>query len=115
ESHKLVRPLTGDPRYRPLVWQHDPQLWKPLQGRNCRLTRRCGSDAGLLRWLWNNKEFMRKFNPLAAPLPVSDEELDRTLESEFVALLKDAKAVHWVIRDGKDHPWGLLSLKEVSL
>jgi RimJ/RimL family protein N-acetyltransferase len=36
------------------------------------------------------------------------------LQNEYAALLDESHALHWIIRSSDGHPWGLLSLTDIS-
>lgn len=86
-----------------------------LRSRSCVLTRRNANDAAFMRRLWADPVFMRSFHRLAPPLPVADHELQRILNGEFQNPVAKSRAMHWIVRDPSDRPWGLLSLTDVSL
>ena len=115
ESWQLVNSELGpSPEYASLIWQHQPLFWSTIESGSCRLTRRHGADADFMRELWSDCNFKQNFHRQAPDLPAEDE-LKRVLNLEFVSLLSESKSIHWVIRDKKLRPWGLLSLTDVSL
>ena len=79
------------------------------------LTRRTGTDAAFIRTLWNDRDFVQRFHRQAAEIPQRQEDLERILNSEYAALISDLNSIHWVVRDGRREPWGVLSLVNVSL
>ena len=115
ECYQLVNSeLSPSAEYASLIWQHQPLFWSNIDSGPCRLTRRHGADADFLRELWSDCNFKQNFHRQAPDLPAGDE-LKRVLNLEFVSLLSESKSIHWVIRDKKLRPWGLLSLTDVSL
>lgn len=94
----------------------DTKLWRlNIESKAGKLTRRQGMDAMFMRELWANRAFMQSFHRLSRELPSSDEHLVKVLNDEYTSPIERSRAVHWVIRDGDDRPWGLLSLTDVSL
>ena len=115
ESYELVNSELGPtPEYASLIWQHQPLFWSTIESGSCQLTRRHGADAGFLRALWSDLSFKQNFHRQAPDLPAGDE-LKRVLNLEFISLLSESKSIHWVIRDQKLRPWGLLSLTDISM
>ena len=115
ESWQLMNSELGpSPEYASLIWQHQPLFWSPIESGSCRLTRRHGADADFMRELWSDCNFKQNFHRQAPDLPAGDE-LKRVLNLEFISLLSESKSIHWVIRDQKLRPWGLLSLTDISM
>jgi RimJ/RimL family protein N-acetyltransferase len=115
ESYQLVNSELGSsPEYASLIWQHQPLFWSNIHSGSCLLTRRHGADDGFLRALWSDLSFKQNFHRQAPDLPAGDE-LKRVLNLEFISLLSESKSIHWVIRDQKLRPWGLLSLTDISM
>jgi RimJ/RimL family protein N-acetyltransferase len=97
-----------------LAWQHEPFWWQPLHAPRCRLVRRNGTHAALLRRLWGDQSFMERFHRLAASLPNDDAALQALLEREHWALPEETRAMHWVI-EVRGVPTGLVSVVDWSL
>ena len=115
ESYQLVNSELGSlPESASLVWQHQSFFWSNIHSGPCILTRRHGADADFMRALWADLNFKQNFHRQAPELPAGDE-LKRVLNLEFIALLSESKSIHWVIRDKKSCPWGLLSLTDISI
>lgn len=114
ESYELIKG-NPDTRHSALLWQHQPFFWDILTGGNCRLTRRCGSDASFIHRLWQDIAFIQQFNRSAANIPQDQSVLARILDSEYASLISDLNSLHWVVRDDKQAPWGILSLTNISL
>lgn len=85
-----------------------------LQSRRCHLSRRGPEDLAFIKRLWAAPDFVRNFNPSAPKLPQSDAELERILELEHSSPPERLRAVHWVIKDSRNQPWGLLSLTDLA-
>lgn len=79
------------------------------------LTRRNAPDAAFIRSLWSNKEFIHSFHRLAGKLPDDQQELRNILGKEYVSLISDVNSIHWIVRDSKANPWGILSLTNISI
>lgn len=105
----------GHSELKALVWQHSPIFWKHISAGICVLSRRCGEDAGFLRELWKDPDFVYRFHRHSAPLPESNAELQRILNQEMSSIISESHAIHWVVRDNSGQPWGLLSICEMSL
>jgi RimJ/RimL family protein N-acetyltransferase len=116
ESFEVVRNSSNGNRSNDnLVWQHQPFFWADVKAGNCLLTRRRGSDADFIRVLWSDEAFVRRFHRSAPQLPREHAALERILTSEYVSLISDTGSMHWVVRDAKRQPWGVLSLTNISL
>lgn len=103
-----------DPALRHLAWQHEPFWWQPLQGRSVQLERRGPADLALVRRCWADREFMRRFNRSAAPLPATDAALHEALQREAAAIPGEARALHWTVR-AAGRSWGFVSVTEIVL
>ena len=99
---------------RALLRAHDERWWAMAQGRRCRLRRRGVQDLGFIRTLWQDDEFVQRFNPGAAPLPRDDAALEAVLAGEFAALAVHSRTLHWTIETLAGAPFGVLSLADVS-
>jgi RimJ/RimL family protein N-acetyltransferase len=116
ESFELVRSNAGaKTRQSALLWQHQPFFWDDVAGGNCILTRRCGTDAAFIHSLWQNTAFVQQFNRMAVRIPQDYAVLERILNSEYTSLVGDLNSLHWIVRDDKQTPWGILSLTNISL
>ena len=111
----LLQHAANDPKLVALSWQHQPILWSDIQAGICKLTRRQGSDAEFVHHLWQDSEFVYSFHRHAAPIPQDLQQLADILEQEFLHTLGDNRAMHWIVRDKQSHPWGVISLTEISL
>jgi RimJ/RimL family protein N-acetyltransferase len=116
ESFNLVQEeFKYQPNFKQLIFQHQPLFWSSMSAGICTLTRRNASDAQFMRQLWSNKEFKYRFHRHASELPHSDEKLNKTLQTEFAALIGESRALHWIVRDIRRTPQGVLSLVDISL
>jgi RimJ/RimL family protein N-acetyltransferase len=101
-------------QYDALVWQHQPLFWSPIVAGNYTLTRRDSSDADFVESLWGDSNFRRRFHRQALDLPPR-VQLEKLLKGEFLSLIGESKALHWIIRDKVGQAQGLLSLTEISM
>lgn len=116
ESYDIVsQKLEGLNEESFLLFQHNPIFWKAMVGGICTLTRRCARDASFLRKLWGENEFLYSFHRHSPELPRDDEKLKKILQNEYASLIGDSRAIHWIIRDRLNTPWGLLSLQNISV
>jgi RimJ/RimL family protein N-acetyltransferase len=114
-SFELVETKLGHAeQYSHLIWQHQPIFWSNISAGVCLLTRRCANDSNFIRQLWDNQEFIYSFHRQSSALPLSDKALKDILQNEYAALLDESHALHWIIRSSDGHPWGLLSLTDIS-
>ena len=106
--------LTDHPQQVHVVLEHNPIFWRSMRAGMCDLARRNSQDLKFVRELWANTDFIDNFHRLAPRLPDDDTQLASILDSEYASTLSEAKAIHWIVRDKHQQPWGLMSLTEVS-
>ena len=106
--------LSKFPEHEALVWQHQPFFWSNIHAGNYSLTRRDSSDADFIESLWGDTNFRRRFHRQAVDLPPR-VQLEKLLRGEFLSLIGESKALHWIIRDKIGQAQGLLSLTEISM
>ena len=58
---------------------------------------------------------MYSFHRHAGKFPNSRQDLEKILEGEFVSSIGSSRALHWIVRDRKSQPWGILSHVDISL
>ena len=97
------------------LWEHEPVFWSDINAGICQLTRRNGADAAFIEQLWGKPDFLYSFHRHAGKFPNSRQELVKILEREFVSNIGTSHALHWIVRDRKSQPWGILSLVDISL
>ena len=115
EAYELAtQQLKSLPQFEHTILEHHPIFWHNMRAGRCDLSRRNSEDTTFIRELWANTGFLKNFHRLAPRLPQSDTELARILDSEYSSTISEAKAIHWVVRDKHQQPWGLISLTEVS-
>jgi diamine N-acetyltransferase len=112
--HIMKGELSKFPEHDALVWQHQPLFWSNIHAGKCTLTRRDSSDADFIESLWSDANFMRRFHRQAVDLPPRGQ-LERILKGEFLSLIGESKALHWIIRDKVGSAQGLLSLTDISM
>jgi len=116
EAYQLVVDETNTRQgLKGLAWEHQPIFWSDIEAGICKLTRRKGSDANFIEELWRNQNFVYSFHRHAAEIPKSKQKLEEILEREFISTITESKALHWIVRDKKSQPWGILSVTEISL
>ena len=106
--------LSKFPEHEALVWQHQPLFWSNIHAGSYSLTRRDSSDADFVESLWGDSNFRRRFHRQAVDLPPR-VQLEKLLRGEFLSLIGESKALHWIIRDKIGQAQGLLSLTEISM
>jgi len=106
--------LSHSPEHDALVWQHHPFFWSKINCGNFSLTRRNSSDADFIESLWTDANFRRRFHRQAADLPPR-VQLEKLLRREFLSLIGESKALHWIVRDKLGLAQGLLSLTDISM
>ena len=106
--------LSKFPEHEALVWQHQPLFWSNIHAGSYSLTRRDSSDADFVESLWGDPNFRRRFHRQAVDLPPR-VQLEKLLRGEFLSLIGESKALHWIIRDKIGQAQGLLSLTEISM
>jgi [ribosomal protein S5]-alanine N-acetyltransferase len=97
-----------------LLWDHQPKWSNIISGRHIKLRRRDESDLPLLRKLWADADFMRRFNRSANPLPQNDNDLVNILKAERTALISEKKALHWTILDRANERIGFAGLVDIA-
>jgi RimJ/RimL family protein N-acetyltransferase len=114
EAFELAKhSLAAFPQYRHVVSEHNPIFWQNMRAGICDLKRRNSQDIEFVRSLWANEGFIYNFHRLAPLLPEADTKLANILEAEYLSTFSEANAIHWVVRDKHQEPWGLMSLTEV--
>lgn len=101
--------------YHQIVLDSNPIFWRDIKTGGAILTRRNEKDIKFMRTLWSDKEFMLKFHRLMPQLPESDKELSHVLNLEYSSGLTETKAIHWIVRDSKLSPWGLVTITDISI
>jgi RimJ/RimL family protein N-acetyltransferase len=97
------------------AWENQPIFWNDIAAGMCKLTRRNASDAPFIQELWREKDFLYSFHRHATDLPKTKGELEKILEREFISTMGASKSLHWIVRDKRSQPWGILSLTDISL
>lgn len=114
-AFELLRSKLDAEKYKNFIFLNHPIWWSEIRSRSCSLSRRNGGDSDFIRQLWKNKSFMYSFHRHAGPLPCEDAKLVEILDKEYLQLVSQSKAIHWIVKDPKGKPWGLLSINDISL
>lgn len=102
-------------KYQNLLFENHPIWWSEISAGICRLSRRSSKDMIFVREIWNQKEFIYSFHRHANKLPDDNEKLAQLLDNEYLALVSESHAIHWIVKDKTGKPWGLLSITGISL
>ena len=114
-AYNLIRDNFGRSRENQhIIWQHQPLFWSDIHAGNVILTRRNSQDASFLENLWCDASFRQRFHRQAPDLPPR-QQLEHLLDREFLSVLGDSTALHWVVRNSLGLPNGIMSLTEISL
>lgn len=98
-----------------LFFENHPIWWAEIKAGICQLSRRSSQDLNFVRYLWEQKDFIYKFHRHANTLPNEDEKLAILLDKEYAALISQSNAIHWIVKDKNDKPWGLLTINGISM
>ena len=98
-----------------LLFENHPIWWSEIKAGICQLSRRSSKDIDFVRQIWGQKDFIYSFHRHANKLPDEDDKLKQLLDREFLALVSESHAVHWIVKDQTGKPWGLLSITGISL
>ena len=102
-------------KYRNLLFENHPIWWADIKAGVCQLTRRNSNDLDFVREIWNQKEFIYSFHRHANSLPADNEKCAQLLDKEYLSLVSESHAIHWIVRDRHGKGWGLLSITSISL
>jgi len=102
-------------KYQNLLFENHPIWWSEIKAGICQLTRRSSKDIDFVRKVWEQKDFIYSFHRHANSLPNENEKLAQLLDKEYLALVSESHAVHWIVKDRTGKPWGLLSITGISL
>lgn len=102
-------------KYQNLLFENHPIWWAEMKAGICKLSRRSSKDIDFVRQIWNQKGFIYSFHRHANNLPEDDDKLKQLLDREYLALVSESHAVHWIVNDQTGKPWGLLSITGISL
>ena len=111
----VSRVIAPDSQEASLIWQHNPIFWSDISAGACVLTRRNADDHAFIKEIFSVPGFRRSFHRNSNPIFEDISILQTILDAEAVSTLYESRALHWVIRDSKRQPWGVLSLCEMSL
>jgi len=102
-------------KYQNLLFKNHPIWWAEINAGICRLSRRSSKDIDFVRQIWGQKDFIYSFHRHANNLPSENVKLAQLLEKEYLALVSESHAIHWIVKDRAGNPWGLLSITGISL
>ena len=114
-AFNLLTEKLDSKEYQNLFFENHPIWWAEIKAGICHLSRRSGNDIDFLRYIWNQKEFIYSFHRHAKVLPNEDGNLFSILEKDYISLVSESRAIHWIVKDKSGKPWGLLSLTGISL
>ena len=115
KAFELLNSKLDPIKYKNFLFQHHPIWWAEIKAGICQLTRRSGKDAAFIHHIWDQKDFIYRFHRHANSLPKENEKLIRLLDNEYLSLVSESHAIHWIVKDRIGKPWGLLSITEISL
>ena len=102
-------------KYGNFLFENNPIWWAEISAGICKLSRRSSKDADFVRQIWSDRDFIYSFHRHANSLPNELDKLKKLLDKEYLALISDTHAIHWIVKDRIGKPWGLLSITGVSL
>ena len=111
----LVKAQLDPVKYSHFLFGNHPIWWSEMSAGICKLSRRTSADLDFIRLVWMKEDFIYRFNRQVNPLPTENDRLAQILDNEFSAPVSHSHAIHWIVKDKKGNPWGLLSLTEISL
>lgn len=111
----LVKAQLDPDKYSHFLFGNHPIWWSEMSAGICKLSRRTSADLDFIRLVWMKGDFIYRFNRQVNPLPAENDRLARILDNEFSSPISQSQAIHWIVKDKKGKPWGLLSLTEISL
>jgi len=98
-----------------LLFENHPIWWAEINAGICQLSRRSGKDLNFIRTIWDQQDFIYSFHRHANRLPSDNDKLIQLLEKEYLSLVSESHAIHWIVKDRQGKPWGLLSITNISL
>lgn len=101
--------------YKNILFENHPIWWSEIKAGICQLTRRSSKDIDFVRKIWAQKDFIYSFHRHANNLPDDNEKLAQLLDKEYLALVSESHAIHWIVKDRTGKPWGLISITGISL
>jgi hypothetical protein len=102
-------------KYRNFLFENHPIWWADIKSAKCQLSRRSRNDLVFVRKIWEQKDFIYSFHRHANKLPNDDDKLAQLLDKEYLSLISESHAIHWIVKDCQGKPWGLLSITSISL
>ena len=114
-AYELISANLDTVKYQNLLFENHPIWWSEIKAGICQLTRRSSKDIDFVRKIWAQKDFIYSFHRHANNLPDDDDKLKQLLDKEYLALVSESHAIHWIVKDRTGKPWGLLSITGISL
>jgi len=114
-AFELVKTHLDPLKYSHFLFGNHPIWWSEMSAGICKLSRRSSADLEFVRLVWMKEDFIYRFNRQINQLPHENNRLAQILDNEFSAPVSQSQAIHWIVKDKKGKPWGLLSLTEISL
>jgi len=114
-AFELLSANLDSAKYQNLLFENHPIWWSEIKAGICQFTRRSSSDIDFVRQIWAQQDFIYSFHRHANDLPNDNEKLAQLLDKEYLALVSESNAIHWIVKDRIGKPWGLLSITGISL
>ena len=114
-AFELLSANLDSAKYQNLLFENHPIWWAEINAGICQLARRSSKDMDFVRKLWEQKDFIYSFHRHANCLPNDNNKLAQLLDKEYLALVGESHAIHWIVKDRSGKPWGLLSITGISL
>ena len=115
DAFELLTANLDSAKYQNLLFENHPIWWSEIKAGICQLSRRSSKDIDFVRKIWTQKDFVYSFHRHANSLPNDIEKLAQLLDKEYLALVSESHAIHWIVKDRTGKPWGLLSITGISL
>jgi len=114
-AFELLSANLDSAKYQNLLFENHPIWWAEVKAGICQLSRRSSKDLDFVRQIWAQKDFIYSFHRHANNLPNDSDKLAQLLDKEYLALVSESHAIHWIVKDMHGKPWGLLSITGISL
>ncbi len=102
-------------KYKNALFENHPIWWAEISAGICKLSRRSSKDSEFVRRIWNDQNFLYSFHRHANALPEVTTDLNNLLDKEYLSLVSESHAIHWIVKDSRGNSWGLLSITGISL
>ena len=115
DAHDLLVANLDREKFSNFVFENHPIWWSEIKAGICQLSRRSSKDIDFVRRIWAQKDFIYSFHRHANNLPDDNKKLAQLLDKEYLALVSESHAIHWIVKDRTGKPWGLISITGISL